>query len=90
MAKGVDATPKLVFQHLSGMRRAFLQSKVSVVGLSFGICPCKKFSNRTFRPGTEIKRRKGAGEGDCTLLLSKSCPILLTMKMTFNLGYFFA
>ena len=64
MAKGeggIDATPNRLFHIFSELGTAFLQTKFLPVGSSFGHLSMIKFSNRTYRLGSEIRQREGAG-----------------------------
>ena len=60
---GVNATPYRFFQFFSEMGRGFLQTKFLPVDSSLGHLPIKNFSYRTYRLGSKIRQKEGAGGG---------------------------
>ena len=53
------------------------------------MCPSKKISDRTYRLGSKIRQKEGAGGGGGVATTPMDfLPIFLTMKMPFNLDKF--
>ena len=65
MAKGGGCHPQTGFSNFSQKwEELFRQTKFLPVGSSLGHLSMKIFSDRTYRLGSKIRQREGAGEGE--------------------------